>query len=274
MYVDNVHGLQTLPQQETTAVETPPTSESHSAIREESLTEEGVDFGRPSDSSRRSSNERKFLRRSQPPRLLNKTMSNGREREETTVQTKGESTSNSLTSTSIDLKQVASIELEQVASSRDAEKIERTLLISLTPPNTDPLHRRANGRMVDQKGGVAERSVASALSTTKLGNFTSLTPVHQRSKSKVEEVEEPDAGNLSSYIAQLRSRGHKRATSAPIRHQLQTTPTGRAGAFAHEKKENVQQNTTAEEKKVREGAKREREEGGREGEKERFTREM
>ena len=209
-------------------------------------------------------------------------MSNGREREETTVQTKGESTSNSLTSTSIDLKQVASIdlkqvasieleqvasiELEQVSSSRDAEKVERTLLISLTPPNTDPLHRRANGRMDDQKGGVAERGVASALHTTKLENFSSLTPVHQRSKSKVEEVEEPDAGNLSSYIAQLRSRGHKRATSAPIRHQLQTTPTGRAGAFAGEMKENVQQNTTTEEKKVREGAKRERErrEGGRE----------
>ena len=82
-------------------------------------------------------------------------------------------------------------------------------------------------------------------------NYSSLTPVHTRSKSKGHKVDEPDGG-LGSDIAKLRSRDHQRSTSAPIQDRLQTTVPANlmGGAMTNDKVQSKQTDTSGDEKVI------------------------
>ena len=187
---------------------TPPTTTPTSVINEESSSEAGVDFGGTWPSNRKDWKKRQ-LRRAQPARLLKENTTNGvHGRQDVTVCTKGESTRN--IPINKELLQEGAPESTDI-NEDFVGAVDHMIKTVVTPPNTDPLHRRATRGTDDEKG------VASAAS--KHTNHISLTPVHTRSKSKGHEVDEPDGG-LGSYIAQLRARGHQRSTSAPIRDRI------------------------------------------------------
>ena len=120
-------------------------------------------------------------------------------------------------------------------------------LTLVTPPRTDPLHRRA--QVSSDKEGVGVASSETKHSRT---SYVNLTPVQQRSKSKGDDLtEEPDGLGLSSYIAQMRARGHKRSTSAPIRARLKTMPTNGGVSIANHVQEKQPVEDIAHEKKVK-----------------------
>lgn len=212
--------LQTLPQHEMSATETLPTSEVQSAIKEEAREKEGADFGStwPMKGEEWS---KKQLRRARPARVIKeKTSSKVSGNQDAPVCTKGESSSN--TPTSEEFVQNGMNSLRGIDERKLAGEIDHALTTIITPPNTDPLSRRVAG-LTNETRDEAEEGVAST--SSKLTNYVSLSPVHQRSKSKGDELEEPDSSHLGNYIAQMRARGHKRSTSAPIRARLQTAPT-------------------------------------------------
>ena len=184
--------------------------------------EECVDLGStwPRKVGKEANWKKKQLRRAQPARLLKQQATNGIER--TPVRTTGESTRN--TPTIEELGQNSSeFHSSMSGNKKIAEAVDHALttMVTVTPPRTDPLQRRAAG-LTNEDTDDEEVGVAST--SAKLTSYSSLVPVHQRSKSKVDPVDEPDSGGLGSYIAQMRARGHKRSTSAPIRARLQTTP--------------------------------------------------
>ena len=189
--------------------------------------EEVVDFGSTWPKQSSSVWKRKQLRRAQPGGVLKGQSSNstvGKFGEDMTssIRTRGESTKNTPTSEELG-KATDSVTITNIED-KLAGVMGNIPLSVVTPPRTDPLHRRApvsNEKADEEKVGVA--SGAAKQSQT---SYVNLTPIHQRSKSKGHDLtEEPDGLGLTSYIAQMRARGHKRSTSAPIRARLKTTPT-------------------------------------------------
>ena len=196
--------------------------------------EEGVeiiDFGSTWPKQNSSAWKRKQLRRAQPGGVLKGQSSNSIGRgEASSIRTRGESTENTPTTEEIGKA------TDKLAGALD--NIPSTLV---TPPRTDPLHRRAptsNEKVDKEKIGVASGAGKAKPSRT---SYVNLTPVHQRSKSKGDDLtEEPDGLGLSNYIAQMRARGHKRSTSAPIRARLKTTPTNGGVSIANHVQEKQQ----------------------------------
>ena len=218
--------------------------------------EEVIDFGSTWPKQNSSAWKRKQLRRAQPGGVLKGQSSNrissGKVTGDTTsssIRTRGESTKNTPTSEELgnatDSVTVTNIE-DKLAGAMD--NIPLTLV---TPPRTDPLHRRAqvSSEKADKEGvGVASSGETKQSRT----GYVDLTPVHQRSKSKGDDLtEEPDGLGLSSYIAQMRARGHKRSTSAPIRARLKTMPTNGGVSIANHVQEKQPVEDIAHEKKVK-----------------------
>lgn len=189
--------------------------------------------------------KKKQLRRAQPGGVLKGQSSNsiaGKVGEDmTSIRTRGESTMNTPTSEELGKTMADNIE-DKLAGVMG--NIPSTVV---TPPRTDPLHRRAP--VTNEKVDKEEVGVASG--AAKRISYGDLTPVHQRSKSKGHNLmEEPDSLGLSSYIAQMRARGHKRSTSAPIRARLKTTPTNGGMSIANhiQKRQQIEE---TQEKKVK-----------------------
>ena len=208
----HIHSLQTLPHQETNSVVTPPTTTPTSVINEESSGETSIEFVGTWPSNARDWKKRQ-LRRAQPVRLFKENGVHGHQ--DVPVRTKGESTRNMPTNEGELLQRDAS-ESNDLNKDRCVGAVDHMIKTVVTPPNTDPLHRRATRGTEDDEEGVASGA-------SKHTNYLNLTPVHMRSKSKGHKVDEPDGG-LGSYIAQLRARGHQRSTSAPIRDRVKATP--------------------------------------------------
>ena len=219
--------------------------------REGEGAEEVIDFGSTWPKQTSGAWKRKQLRRAQPGGVLKDQSSNsigGKVGKDMTssIRTRGESTKNTPTSEELgkapDSVTITNIE-DKLAGVMD--NIPSTVV---TPPRTDPLHRRAP---VSNEKADEEVDVASGAAKRSRTSYVDLTPVHQRSKSKGHELtEEPDSLGLTNYIAQMRARGHKRSTSAPIRARLKTTPTNGGVSIANHIQEK-QQVENAQEKKVK-----------------------
>jgi hypothetical protein len=210
-----------------------------------------VDFGSTWPKQNSSVWKRKQLRRAQPGGVIkgqsSNSIGNGKAGEDMTssIRTRGESTENTPTSDKVG-KTTDSITITNIEDKLPGAmgNIPSTVI---TPPRTDPLHRRAPEKADEEKVGVASGAAKAKKSRT---SYVDLTPVHQRSKSKGDDLtEEPDGLGLSSYIAQMRARGHKRSTSAPIRARLKTTPTNGGVSIANHVQEK-QRVDDGQEKKV------------------------
>ena len=167
--------------------------------------------------------KKKQLRRAQPGGVLKGQSSNEiatKGREVTSIRTRGESTKNTPTGKESGLTTTNLTNMEDKLPGV-MDSIPSTIVV---PPRTDPLHRRTQGtneKIDEQK----EDEVGVASGDHHPIGYASLTPVRHGSKSKGRDLEEPDGLGLSSYISQMRARGHKRSTSAPLRARLKTTPT-------------------------------------------------
>ena len=217
--------------------------------REGERAEEVVDLGSTWPKQSSGAWKRKQLRRARPGGVLKGQNSNGVGGKDMTssIRTRGESTKNTPTNEELgkasDSVTVTNIE-DKLAGVMD--NIPSTIV---TPPRTDPLHRRAP--VSNEKADKEEVDVASGAAKRSRTSYVNLTPVHQRSKCKGHELtEEPDSLGLTNYIAQMRARGHKRSTSAPIRARLKTTPTNGGVSIANHIQEK-QQVENVQEKKVK-----------------------
>ena len=222
---------------------TPPTTPPTSVINKESSSEASIDFSGTWPSNTKDKKKRQ-LRHAQPARLFKENMTNGMHgHQDVPVRTRGESTSN--TPTNEKLLQKGAPESTDI--NEEFVGADNCIIKAIvTPPHTDPLHRRAtqgtNGSTEEDEEGVASGA-------SKHTNYLSLTPVHTRSKPKGHKVDEPDGG-LGSYLAQLRARGHQRSTSAPIRDRLKVMPTHVMDAAMTSNKVESKQADTSGERKV------------------------
>lgn len=202
--------------------------------------EEIMDFGSTWPKQNSSAWKRKQLRRAQPGGVLKGQSSNriGRRKDgedvmTSSIRTRGESTENTPTTEEMGKATDSATINNKLAGALD--NIPSTLI---TPPRTDPLHRRVPASIEkadEEKVGVASGAGKVRPSRT---SYVTLTPVHQRSQSKGDDLtEEPDGLGLSNYIAQMRARGHKRSTSAPIRARLKITPTNGGVSIANHMQE-------------------------------------
>ena len=194
--------------------------------------------------------KKKQLRRAQPGGVLKGQSPNGidcgKVGDVMLIRTIGESTMN--TPTSEELGKTTNTSAASDIEDKLAGVMDNGPSTIVTPPRTDPLRRRAPAS--NEKTDEGEEEVGAASHAAKLTSYVNLTPVHQRSMSKGHDLEEPDRLGLGSYIAQMRARGHKRSTSAPIRARLMTTPSNGGGSLANHVAERQQMNT-ADDKKVR-----------------------
>lgn len=219
--------------------------------------EEIIDFGSTWPKQNSSAWKRKQLRRAQPGRVLKGQSSNSvggkKVGEEMTssssIRTRGESTKNTPTSEVLG-KATGALTMNNIED-KLAGALDNIPSTIVTPPRTDPLHRRTPAS--NEKADKEEVGVASGTAKQSRTSYVTLTPIHQRSKSKDDDLsDEPDGLGLSSYIAQMRARGHKRSTSAPIRARLKTMPTNGGVSLANHVREK-QRVEDAQEKKVKNG---------------------